>query len=62
MALRSYDLALVRTQVSNLSDQWKNHHSAQQPALCVSVDTADPFLTIVRNLRRSAFVHEPAYC
>jgi DNA-binding response OmpR family regulator len=62
MALRNYDLALVRTQVSKLSDQWKDHHSAQQPALCVSVDTTDPFLTIVRNLRRSAFVHEPAYC
>ena len=63
MALRNYDLALVRTQVSALSDQWKGHLAAEQRALCVSADpAADPFLTILNNLRRSAFVHEPAYC
>lgn len=63
MALRKYDLALVRTQVSALSDQWKGHLAAAQQALCVSADPAtDPFLTILNNLRRSAFVHEPAYC
>jgi CheY-like chemotaxis protein len=62
MALRNYDLALVRTQVSALSDQWKDHHGAEHAALCVSVDTTDPFLTIFRNLRRSVFVHEPSYC
>jgi hypothetical protein len=63
MALRNYDLALVRTQVSTLSDQWKGHLAAEQRALCVSADpAADPFLTILNNLRRSAFVHEPAYC
>jgi DNA-binding response OmpR family regulator len=63
MALRNYDLALVRTQLAVLSDQWKGHLSAQQQTLCVSTDTtADPFLTILNNLRRSAFVHEPAYC
>lgn len=63
MALRSYDLALVRTQLAALSDQWKGHAGAQQSALCVSADaSADPFLTILDNLRRKAFVHQPAYC
>jgi len=63
LALRNYDLALVRTQVAALSDQWKGHLGAAQPTLCVSTDaTADPFVTILNNLRRSAFVHEPAYC
>ena len=63
MALRNYDLALVRTHLSALSDQWRGHQSSEQTALCVSTDTtADPFLTILSNLRRSAHVHEPAYC
>jgi DNA-binding NtrC family response regulator len=63
MALRNYDLALVRTQLSSLSDQWKGHLGAQQQAQCVSADPAsDPLLTILNNLRRSAFVHEPVYC
>ncbi len=63
MALRNYDLALVRTQVSALSDQWKGHLAAEQRALCVSADpAADPFITILNNLRRSPFVHQPAYC
>lgn len=63
MALRTYDLALVRTQVSILSDQWKRELSNDRQTLCVDTDaSADPFLTILNNLRRSAFVHEPAYC
>jgi DNA-binding response OmpR family regulator len=63
MALRDYDLALVRTQLAALSDQWKADTTEAQPAVCVSVDVnADPFLTILNNLRRSAFVHPPAYC
>ncbi len=63
MALRDYDLALVRTQLSALSDQWRGHQASEQPALCVSSDSAaDPLLTILSNLRRSAFVHKPAYC
>lgn len=64
MALRTYDLALVRTQLAALSDQWRNHQAAQQPALCVSPESgADPLLTILDNLRsNSSFVHEPAYC
>ena len=63
MALRHYDLALVRTHLSALSDQWRGHKASEQAALCVTTDsTADPFLTILSNLRRSAHVHEPAYC
>lgn len=63
MALRSYDLALVRTQLAALSDQWRGHLGAEQQTLCVSADcAADPFLTILNNLRRSAFVHQPAWC
>jgi DNA-binding response OmpR family regulator len=63
MALRNYDLALVRTQLSALSDQWRGHKASEQTALCVNTDSAsDPFITILSNLRRSAHVHEPAYC
>lgn len=63
MALRNYDLALVRTQLSALSDQWKEEMAADPSAVCVSADVhTDPFLTILNNLRRSAWVHAPAYC
>jgi len=63
MALRHYDLALIRSQATALSSQWKGHRAAQQQALCVNTDTgSDPFLTILGNLRRAAYVHEPAYC
>lgn len=63
MALRTYDLALVRTQLSAFSDQWKEPLSGNRGTLCISADpAADPFLTILNNLRSNAFVHEPAYC
>ncbi len=63
MALRHYDLALILTQLPGLSTQWKGHLAAQQQALCVNTDTAgDPLLTILNNLRRAPYVHEPAYC
>lgn len=63
MALRDYDLALVRTQLSALSDQWRGHQASEQSALCISAGTAiDPLLAILSNLRCSVFVHEPAYC
>jgi len=63
MALRNYDLALVRTQVPALSTHWKGHTALQQQALCVSTDAAsDPLLVILNNLRRTQYVHEPAYC
>ncbi|HHJ16108.1 MAG TPA: response regulator [Gammaproteobacteria bacterium] len=63
MALRKYDLALVRAGVASLSVPWKSHMAAQQQALCVNTDTrSDPFLTIMNNLRRTPYVHEPAYC
>ncbi len=63
MALRQYDLALIRSQASALSNQWNGHRAAAQQTLCINADThSDPFLTILGNLRRTAYVHEPAYC
>ena len=63
MALRKYDLALIRTQMPSLSAQWKGHMAAQQPVLCVNTDTSnDPLLTILDSLRHSPYLHQPAYC
>jgi DNA-binding response OmpR family regulator len=63
MALRHYDLALVRSEVPALSDRWQGHSGAGQQTLCVSADgSADPFVTILSNLRRNPMVHQPAYC
>jgi hypothetical protein len=63
MALRKYDLALIRAQIPSLSTHWKGHLAAQQPVLCVNTDASnDPLLTILNNLRRSPYVHQPAYC
>ncbi|GMQ87168.1 MAG: hypothetical protein BMS9Abin08_0366 [Gammaproteobacteria bacterium] len=63
MALRNYDLALVRTQVPALSRQWQGQTALQQQVLCINTDAAsDPFLMILNNLRRTQYVHEPAYC
>ena len=63
MALRSYDLALVRTQLPLLSTQWNGHTAFQQQTLCVNTDAdSDPFLLILNSLRSTQYVHEPAYC
>jgi len=63
MALRNYDLALVRTQLPALSTQWQDGLAPRQQALCINTDAdSDPFLLILNNLRRSPYVHEPAYC
>jgi DNA-binding response OmpR family regulator len=64
MALRKYDLALIRTQMRGNSAQWDDQVAARQQApLCIDTDGhADPFLTILNNLRRAPYVHEPAYC
>ncbi len=63
MALRHYDLALIRTPLPSLSSQLKGHLAARQQALCVNTDAGgDPLLTILNNLRRAPYVHEPAYC
>jgi DNA-binding response OmpR family regulator len=63
MALRKYDLALIRTQIPSLSTHWKGHLAAQQPVLCVNTDASnDPLLAILNSLRRSPYVHQPAYC
>jgi CheY-like chemotaxis protein len=62
MAIRNYDLALVRTQMSWPSPNW--HANEGEPAtLTISIDNADdPVLTILNNLRRKPHIHEPAYC
>jgi DNA-binding response OmpR family regulator len=63
MALRRYDLALIRTQIPSLSMPWKDRLAAQQPVLCVNTDMShDPLLTILNSLRDSPHVHQPAYC
>jgi hypothetical protein len=61
MALRNYDLALIRAPLSD-SAVWA--HSMQGPhALVVNADRgADPVLSLLNHLRRTPFVHEPAYC
>jgi len=62
MALRNYDLALIRTQIPETQASW-NGKLGEQKALQVSTDrTSDPVLTILNNLRRSPYVHQPAYC
>ena len=63
MALRNYDLALVRTHVATRSDQWKDNLAGEQQTLYIDTNSAsDPFLTILNNLRRNTYLHQPAYC
>lgn len=60
MAIRDYDLALVRAQIA-----WSSWHATgiQAAPLPVSMGNSDdPVLTILGNLRRTPYVHEPAYC
>lgn len=63
MALRNYDLALVSAQLPVLSTQWQGDLAPRQQVLCVNTDADnDPLLIILNNLRRTQYVHEPAYC
>lgn len=62
MALRDYDLALIRTDVPQTNISWRDTLTGNPP-LEISTDPRnDPVLNILNNLRRPAFVHEPAYC
>ncbi len=62
MALRDYDLALIRTDVPQTNLSWQNTLTGTQP-LEISTDPGnDPVLNILNNLRRPTFIHEPAYC
>ncbi len=62
MALRDYDLALIRTNVPQTNISWRDTAMGNQP-LEISTDPHDdPVLNILNNLRRPAFIHEPAYC
>ena len=63
MAIRSYDLALISATNSGLSPCSQDGVTSKPHALCVSAGTTnDPLLAILDNLRRSAFVHQAAYC
>ena len=62
MALRHYDLALTRAPVTATTDSLSEDPSAKLP-LCIETGSgADPVLTILSNLRRNPFIHQPAYC
>ncbi len=61
MALRDYDLALIRTQIAETVGSWTEQLSGNS-TLCIDSGGNDPVLTILNNLRRSPFVHKPAYC
>ena len=61
MALRNYDLALIRTGIPEACD-WTQTLNGPQ-ALIVNTDTnADPVLSLLNHLRRTPYIHEPAYC
>lgn len=63
MALRDYDLALIRTQDASVGTQWPDGLCPNQGTLLVDTkSTTDPVLTILNNLRRTPYIHEPAYC
>jgi DNA-binding response OmpR family regulator len=62
MALRHYDLALIRTHLPLATESRPGEQNLPQ-ALRVNTNSADdPILTILNNLRRRPFVHQPAYC
>jgi DNA-binding NtrC family response regulator len=61
MALRDYDLALMRTQIPVAEEMVSGAVVGSSP-LYVHAAHGDPVLTILNNLRRSPFVHQPAYC
>ena len=61
MALRHYDLALIRTPVTEHAHRFGGNANGKTP-LCITTGGADPVVAILNNLRRSPFVHQPAYC
>jgi len=62
MALRDYDLALIRTDVPQTNVSWQDTLTSHQPLVINTDPHNDPVLNILNNLRRPAFVHEAAYC
>jgi hypothetical protein len=62
MALRHYDLALIRAPITETDDSYAATSSTRSP-LCIDTGSGtDPVVTILNNLRSSPFVHQPAYC
>ena len=62
LALRDYDLALIRTNVPQTNLSWRDTLTGRQPIEISTNPLDDPVLNILNNLRRPSFVHEPAYC
>lgn len=62
MALRDYDLALIRTHIAEGNADLTATASRQTPLYIDTGNGTDPVVTILNNLRRSPFVHQPAYC
>jgi len=62
MALRHYDLALIRASITETDHSFAATYSTKSP-LCIDTGSVtDPVVTILNNLRRNPFVHQPAYC
>lgn len=59
MALRSYDLALVRTPPATEAPL---QQSDNKPLLVSTDNRSNPLLTILSQLRPPSFIHQPAYC
>lgn len=62
MALRDYDLALIRTQTPDETSGWTQPLSASQALLLNMDENTDPVLSLLNHLRRAPYVHEAAYC
>ncbi len=62
MALRNYDLALIRAPVRQTGTALTTSWSHKSPLHIDTGSGADPVLTILNNLRCNPFLHQPAYC
>ncbi len=59
MALRRYDLVLMRSCAIIDTRLWASENNA----VVIPTDaTNDPLITIINSLRQKAYVHPPAYC
>lgn len=62
MALRHYDLALIRTQMAAEAADWTQPSSGSQALLLNIDDNTDPVLSLLNHLRRTPYIHKAAYC
>ena len=61
MSLRNYDLALIRSQTPETAD-WAQTTNGPQTLVLNTDSAADPVLALLNHLRRTPYVHEPAWC